>query len=89
MHLTDEAHVGAELLHRTTRALKLSEAGERYDGREGPASLRPVLVRLLADPDRVAALGRLALERVRAAYSWSAVTDTYERLFYELAGDAR
>src|SRR5258707_1633447 len=25
-----EAHVGAELLHRTTRALKLSEAGERY-----------------------------------------------------------
>lgn len=25
-----EAHVGTELLHRTTRALKLSEAGERY-----------------------------------------------------------
>lgn len=25
-----EAHVGAELLHRTTRALKQSEAGERY-----------------------------------------------------------
>lgn len=25
-----EAHVGAQLLHRTTRTLKLSEAGERY-----------------------------------------------------------
>jgi len=25
-----EAHVGAELVHRTTRSLKLSEAGERY-----------------------------------------------------------
>src|SRR4030095_7209755 len=25
-----EAHVGAELLHRTTRSIRLSEAGERY-----------------------------------------------------------
>ena len=25
-----EAHVGMALLHRTTRAIKLSEAGERY-----------------------------------------------------------
>ncbi len=25
-----EAHVGVELLHRTTRTLKLSEAGQRY-----------------------------------------------------------
>jgi len=25
-----EAHVGAALLHRTTRSIKLSEAGERY-----------------------------------------------------------
>jgi len=27
-----EDHVGAELLHRTTRSIKLSEAGERYAG---------------------------------------------------------
>eukprot|EP01032_Pedospumella_encystans_P004948 gene4948-5879_t len=25
-----EAHVGAELLHRTTRSIRLSDAGERY-----------------------------------------------------------
>ena len=25
-----EAHVGVELLHRTTRSIRLSEAGERY-----------------------------------------------------------
>ena len=34
-----ENHVGAELLHRTTRSLKLSEAGERY-----VAACRRVLV---------------------------------------------
>ena len=36
-----EAHVGAELLHRTTRALKLSETGERY-----VAACRRVLIDL-------------------------------------------
>src|SRR6202023_4362341 len=36
-----EQHVGAELLHRTTRSLKLSEAGERY-----AAACRRVLVEL-------------------------------------------
>lgn len=36
-----EAHVGTELLHRTTRSLKLSEAGERY-----VAACRRVLVDL-------------------------------------------
>jgi DNA-binding transcriptional LysR family regulator len=36
-----EHHVGAELLHRTTRSIKLSEAGERY-----AAACRRVLVEL-------------------------------------------
>src|SRR6266481_3623984 len=36
-----ENHVGIELLHRTTRSLKLSEAGERY-----AAACRRVLVDL-------------------------------------------
>lgn len=36
-----EAHIGAELLHRTTRSLRLSEVGERY-----AASCRRVLMEL-------------------------------------------
>jgi DNA-binding transcriptional LysR family regulator len=49
-----EQHVGAELLHRTTRSLKLSEAGERY-----AAACRRVLVDL-EEADIVAAGERSA-----------------------------
>jgi DNA-binding transcriptional LysR family regulator len=56
-----EAHVGTELLHRTTRALKLSEAGERY-----VAACRRVLVDLeeadiAAGGERAAPRGTLTL----------------------------
>lgn len=56
-----EAHVGVELLHRTTRALKLSEAGERY-----AAACRRVLVDLeeadmLAAGERSAPRGMLTI----------------------------
>jgi DNA-binding transcriptional LysR family regulator len=56
-----EAHVGAELLHRTTRSLKLSEAGERY-----AAACRRVLIDLeeadiIAAGERSAPRGTLAI----------------------------
>src|SRR5258706_5796096 len=56
-----EAHVGTELLHRTTRSIKLSEAGERY-----AAACRRVLTELeeadnVAAGDRAAPRGTLAL----------------------------
>ena len=51
-----EAHVGAELLHRTTRALKLSEAGQRY-----AAACRRVLVDL--EEADIAAGGERAVPR--------------------------
>ncbi len=51
-----EHHVGAELLHRTTRSLKLSEAGERY-----VAACRRVLVDL--EEADIAAAGERAAPR--------------------------
>ncbi|MBR1234290.1 LysR family transcriptional regulator [Bradyrhizobium sp. AUGA SZCCT0182] len=56
-----ENHVGAELLHRTTRSLKLSEAGERY-----VVACRRVLVELeeadlVAGSERSAPRGTLTL----------------------------
>ena len=51
-----EAHVGAELLHRTTRTLKLSEAGERY-----VAACRRVLAEL--EEADIAAAGERAAPR--------------------------
>src|SRR5712672_2078419 len=56
-----EAHVGAELLHRTTRSIKLSEVGERY-----AAACRRVLTELeeadiLAGGERAAPRGTLSL----------------------------
>jgi DNA-binding transcriptional LysR family regulator len=49
-----EAHVGTELLHRTTRSLKLSESGERY-----AAACRRVLIDL-EEADIIAASEQLA-----------------------------
>src|SRR5579859_6860273 len=49
-----ENHVGAELLHRTTRSLRLSEAGERY-----AAACRRVLTDL-EEADIIAASERTA-----------------------------
>src|SRR5258705_12263485 len=63
-----ENHVGAELLHRTTRSLKLSEAGERYVAacRRYVAACRRVLTELEeadlgAGSERSAPRGMLSL----------------------------
>lgn len=67
----------------------IGDAGFGYDGAVGAASLRAVLERLLGDPALVEAYGRRARERVRAHYSWDAVTDAYEALLREVVEGRR
>jgi len=64
----------------------IGEAGFSYEGERGGLGLRPVLQRLLEDPQVVKAYRVKAAQRARLLYSWEKVTDEYERLFYRLLG---
>lgn len=64
----------------------LGEAGYLYDGNRGEKALREVLQHLLGSPEEVAAMRSRGRLRAKEAFSWEAVTDSYERLFFELAG---
>ncbi len=75
------------VVHDTPENLEtIGDAGLSYPGREGAIGLRPVLARLLSDPELVADYRRRAEERVRCLYSWDAVTDQYEALFEQILG---
>ncbi len=62
----------------------IGETGFAYDGEAGAEGLRPLLERLLANPEEVTTCGRKTLARVQSVYSWAAVTDAYEALCYRL-----
>jgi len=62
----------------------IGQAGLTYAGSVGADSLRSVLRRLLANPTEVERLRALARERAHRRYNWEAVTDAYERLFYQV-----
>lgn len=66
----------------------IGDAGFSYAGAEGAPALRRLLAHLLAHPAQVAAYGERALRRVNRHYTWDAITDRYEQLFYRLLGQA-
>lgn len=79
------AHGSCVIANDTPENLEtIGDAGFSYQGRLGAASLRPLLARLLADPATVAEYRRRALQRAQTVYTWEAVTDAYELLFYRL-----
>lgn len=75
------------IVHNTPENLEtIGDAGFAYDGQEGAASLREALRYILSEPNVVAAYRQRAYRRARSHYTWDAVTDAYERLFYQLQG---
>ncbi len=73
------------IAHNTPENLEtIGDAGFAYDGEAGAESLRAVLQRLLADPATMAEYQQRARQRAQTTYQWDAVTDAYERLFYQL-----
>jgi glycosyltransferase involved in cell wall biosynthesis len=73
--------------HNTPENLEtIGDAGFAYDGKVGTGSLRQVLQRLLSEPELVGEYRQRACQRAQTHYTWEAVTDAYERLFYQLCG---
>jgi len=59
-------------------------AGLSFESEDGLAALLRRVLEM--DEDERQRYRALALERVRQRYSWDAVTDSYERLFFQLTG---
>ncbi len=75
------------IAHNTPENLEtIGDAGLAYDGQVGAASLRIAIARLLSEPELIDQYRQRAGQRAQAYYSWTAVTDDYERLFYALRG---
>ena len=71
--------------HNTPENLEtIGDAGFAYDGKTGAADLRRVLEELLRDPELVRLYRHKARQRAQSVYSWETVTDSYERLFYQI-----
>jgi glycosyltransferase involved in cell wall biosynthesis len=64
----------------------IGDAGISYAGSAGAVSLRQVLADLEQEPERVETYRQAARERAETCYTWTAVTDAYERLLERLAG---
>jgi glycosyltransferase involved in cell wall biosynthesis len=63
----------------------VGDAAIPYQGAEGATDLTRVLGEVIAQPARIEEYRRRAAHRAATVYSWDAVTDQYEALFYELA----
>jgi glycosyltransferase involved in cell wall biosynthesis len=73
------------IVHNTKENLEtIGNAGFSYDGKIGKESLEIILRKLINSPDLVEEYSKKAELRAHKDYSWEKVTDSYEKLFYQL-----
>lgn len=73
------------VVHDTPENLEtIGDAGFSYRGRQGSASLHVVLQTLLNNPCMVQEYRLRALLRAKQVFTWDSVTDSYEKLFFDL-----
>lgn len=89
--LLDQMGFGNAVIGRGTPTIRevIDDAGVVFDPDDAVPSLTEAMRRLIDDPASVDALRAASVERVRRAYSWDAVTDSYENLFYGLVDRER
>jgi glycosyltransferase involved in cell wall biosynthesis len=66
----------------------IGNSGAWFDAKRGISGLSSKLKQLLESPALVNEYRRMAVERVREAYSWEAITRQYDELFAKLIGAA-
>lgn len=62
----------------------IGDDGFSYDGRVGSMSLQNMLQYLLSGPGLVVEYAMRGQKRAKQCYNWEVVTDSYERLFYDV-----
>jgi glycosyltransferase involved in cell wall biosynthesis len=65
----------------------IGDDGFSYSGNIGAESLNKVLEMLISDQKTINEYRARAKSRAQTYYTWEAVTDAYERLFYALTGE--
>jgi glycosyltransferase involved in cell wall biosynthesis len=82
------AYGNCVIVHNTQENLEtISDAGLSYDGQIGGDSLRSVLKGILENPAMTESYRSKAADRASRYYTWEAITDSYETLFFDvLAG---
>ncbi len=79
------AYGNCVIVHDTEENLEtIGDAGLSYNGAGGGDALRSVLKTVLEDPEMAESFRKRASERAARHYTWEAITDAYEALFYDV-----